>query len=162
MRNGVGPVLAAAAVVGPGVAFAGGPTASSVSLVERDCSLLDERALGELVELELRTLSATGSRVRVEIVCSGHVAAVSLADADGRPYPIASRVDFSKAGPGARERLVALAATELVAQAERAERASARPATIESSKTVGAPPTRDAPSATATRHPNTVAVSSPT
>jgi hypothetical protein len=142
VRNELSLVLAAAAVVGPGSAIAAEPAASSISLVERDCSLLDERALGELVELELRTLSATGSRVRVEIVCNGHVAAVSLADADGRPYPIASRVDFSKAGPGARERLVALAATELVAQAERAERA--KPVTGESSKAAGAPPTRDA------------------
>jgi hypothetical protein len=100
---------------------------SGFSLVQKDCPELDEHTLRELVELELRTLSVSDSRVHIEISCSGEIAAVSLTDADGHLYPIASRVDFSKAGRGARERLVALAATELVAQAEHAERESAAP-----------------------------------
>ena len=102
---------------------AAGP--SGVALVQKDCPELDEHALRELVELELRTLSVTDSHVRVEIACSNDVAVVSLTDADGSSYPIASRVDFSKAGAGARERLIAIAATELVAQAERAARSNA-------------------------------------
>lgn len=110
------------------VAVAAPPPAvgpSGVALVQKDCPELDEHALRELFELELRTLSVTDSRVRVEIACSNDVAVVSLTDAEGSPYPIASRVDFSKAGAGARERLIALAATELVAQAEHASRSNA-------------------------------------
>lgn len=113
------PSLAAAAATEPPPAAAPG----GFSLVQKDCPELDERALRELVELELRTLSVSDSRVHVEIACSNDVAAVSLTDADGHLYPIASRVDFSRAERGARERLVALAATELVAQAEHMARA---------------------------------------
>jgi hypothetical protein len=98
---------------------------SGVALVQKDCPELDEHALRELFELELRTLSVTDSRVRVEIACSNDVAVVSLTDAEGSSYPIASRVDFSKVGAGARERLIAIAATELVAQAEHASRSNA-------------------------------------
>jgi hypothetical protein len=113
------------------------------TLVQRDCPALEEHALRELVELELRTLSESGSGVRVEIACSGEVAAVSLTDAEGRAYPIAARVDFARAGPGARERLVALATTELVAQADHGSHAStaeAAPAKPPALHTPPAPP----------------------
>jgi hypothetical protein len=114
------PSLAAAAAPGPPAGSPGG-----FSLVQKDCPDLDEHALLDLVELEMRTLSVADSRVHVEIACRNEVAAVTLTDADGRLYPIASRVDYSKAEAGARERLVALAATELVAQAEHAGRPTA-------------------------------------
>jgi hypothetical protein len=106
-----------------GIAFA-----AAFALLQRECPSLDEQALRELVLLELRTLSVSGDGMRVEITCTGDVAAVTLTDTRGQTYPIASRVDFARADPGARERLVALATTELVEQADRADHAEqARP-----------------------------------
>ncbi len=111
--------------------------ASDVRLAVTDCPMLSASALRELVDIELATLELSHATGTLEVRCVEQSAAISL-DRSGETYPVRVHVDLRDGGRGARERLVALAATELLAQAERAH--DAQPQAPESSNSP-APPT---------------------
>jgi hypothetical protein len=101
-------------------AVAAGP---QVGLTLRDCSAfdgLDERALREHLQLELVTLKLQHSHATLRVRCEQGAASIALERGPGDRYPIQVRVELRDTAEAARERLVALAATELLAQAERA------------------------------------------
>jgi hypothetical protein len=106
--------LAIASHARPALAAAG-----SVGLTLSDCAGLDERALRELLELELVTLQLEHVDAGLLVRCDHGRANIELSGAQGR-YPVQVRVELRDTAKAARERLVALAATELLAQAERA------------------------------------------
>jgi hypothetical protein len=85
------------------------------------CAALTEPRLRELVELELGTLriAAGGSTLRVG--CDAGSAVIRLRRASGAWFPIEVRVELRETEVGARSRLVALAATELLAGAARSD-----------------------------------------
>jgi hypothetical protein len=93
-----------------------------VELALEGCAELTEPALREHIELELPTLSLEGVEARLVVRCGGGGAEIEVQNADGA-YPIRARVELGETAKAARERLVALAATELLAQAERARTA---------------------------------------
>jgi hypothetical protein len=91
------------------------------------CSALSESALREHLELELETLGLSQVDARLALSCEASSVSVELRRASGARYPVLVQVELQGTAKAARERLVALAATELIAQAERAptaERAS--------------------------------------
>ncbi len=90
-----------------------------VALALADCRGLDEQALREHLELELVTLKLEHAHARLEVRCELGSANIELSDEHG-PYPVRVRVELRDTARAARERLVALAATELLAQADRA------------------------------------------
>lgn len=90
-----------------------------VGLSLADCPGLDEQALREHLELELVTLQLEHADARLAVRCQAGSAHIELSDEQG-PYPVRVRVELGDTAKAARERLVALAATELLAQAERA------------------------------------------
>jgi hypothetical protein len=92
--------------------------ASDVGLEVVDCPTLSESALRELVDIELATLELSHATGTLEVRCVEQSAAIALERA-GETYPVRVHVDLRDNGRGARERLVALAATELLSQAER-------------------------------------------
>lgn len=91
---------------------------AGVSLSLADCPGLEEQALREHLELELVTLRLEHADARLLVSCSDGSANIALTGAQG-PYPVQVRVALRDTAKAARERLVALAATELLAQAER-------------------------------------------
>ena len=102
-----------------GGAAAGG----HVGLNLRDCSAvggLDERALREHLQLELVTLQLEQSQATLSVRCEQGAASIALERTPGDRYPIQVRVELRDTAKAARERLVALAATELLSQAEQA------------------------------------------
>lgn len=111
-----GPFALAAAVALSHAAAAAG---DAVPLELRACPALSEGALREHVELELKTLQLAAAEARLLVRCERGVAVIELTTAGAR-YPVTVRVELRDTAPRARERLVALAATELLAQAERA------------------------------------------
>lgn len=123
-----------------------------VGLSLADCPGLDERALREHLQLELVTLQLEHADARLAVHCAAGSAHIELSDEQG-PYPVRVRVELGDTAKAARERLVALAATELLAQAERAQqsdriagdagRARAAPTSPERAADTGpsAPPT---------------------
>lgn len=122
---------------------------SQVGLALLDCPGLDEQALREHLELELVTLQLEHSQATLRVRCEQGAASIELERAGVR-YPIQVRVELRDTAKAARERLVALAATELLAQAER-ERARERDAALDARprpiKTVAPPPTLPADTA---------------
>jgi hypothetical protein len=86
-----------------------------------DCPALSQPALREHVDLELKTLDLAGADAHLRVRCQGSAVTITLSRASGAPYPIEVRVELRDTARAARERLIALAATELVAQAERAQ-----------------------------------------
>ncbi len=100
---------------------------TSVELDTSACPLLDGDSLEQLIALELETLALTASSARLSISCDSHVATLILRDAGGRVFPVQVRVELGGTRHGARERLVALSVTELMAQAERAGWETAQP-----------------------------------
>ncbi len=132
---GVTLALALASGVASPAAAEAAPQGPRLEL--RHCPALNSSALRELIALELRTLALANSQTQLNVTCSGELAIVSLADPADPRFAAEARLDLAGSGPGARERLVALAATELVAQAERgqsqlSERAPpAQPAQVE-------------------------------
>jgi hypothetical protein len=112
--------LAAAALLASASHVGAAPAAGSgVGLTLSDCPGLDERALRELLQLELVTLQLEHVDAGLLVRCDQGRANIELSGADGR-YPVEVRVELRDTAKAARERLVALAATELLAQAERA------------------------------------------
>lgn len=110
--------------------------ASEVELEVIDCPALSESALRELVDIELATLELSHATGTLEVRCVEQSAAIAL-ERSGETYPVRVHVDLRDSGRGARERLVALAATELLAQAERNHAAPSG----ERSKSLTPPPT---------------------
>lgn len=106
-----------ALVLQPAYAQAG---ESHVALELRACATLSESALREHLELELATLGLARVEVRLSLVCEPNAVAIELIRQTGESYPVQVRVALADTAKAARERLVALAATELIAQAERA------------------------------------------
>lgn len=98
-----------------------------VELALLGCSELSESALREHLDIELTTLGLSRASARFSLRCEAGTVAIELRNRSGARYPIASRVELRETARGARERLLALAASELLAQAERAEREAARP-----------------------------------
>ena len=90
-----------------------------LELLLRDCDSLSRGALEEHLALELATLGLANVRARLQLRCEQTSVAVELTRASGRRYPVAARVELDGTAKAARERLVALAASELIAQAER-------------------------------------------
>ena len=122
-------------------ALAAAPAHVGLSLL--DCPGLDEQVLREHVELELVTLRLEHSRATLRVRCEHGAASIELERAGAR-YPIQVRVELGDTAKAARERLVALAATELLSQAEREQsRASdaAAEARAEPLKRAASPPT---------------------
>lgn len=91
-----------------------------VALELHACAALSESALREHLELELATLGLAKVDARLSLVCAANVVAIELFRPTGESFPVQVRVALADTAKAARERLVALAATELVAQAERA------------------------------------------
>lgn len=107
-------------------------TESRVALELHECDALSETALREHLELELATLGLSLTQARLVLRCEPSSVAIELYQSSGERYAVAVRVELRDTARAARERLVALAATELLAQAERAAAAQqasvARPA----------------------------------
>lgn len=93
-----------------------------VDLQLEACAELSESALREHLAIELLTLGLDAQATHLTLRCEQGAVAIQLYRADGTLYPIASRVALGDTARGARERLVALAASELTAQAAREER----------------------------------------
>ena len=94
--------------------------AGQVELLMGNCSALSESTLREHLEIELETLGLSGADARLALRCEATAVRVELyRTSDGR-YPVHVEVELHDTAKAARERLVALAASELVAQAERA------------------------------------------
>jgi len=93
---------------------------ASASVELRHCDGLDGSALESLLALELHTLGLPPGEVAIVVTCAGALATIRLAHAASRTSAAEVRVDLSRTAPQARARLVALAASELVARTERA------------------------------------------
>jgi hypothetical protein len=93
---------------------------SALHLELHDCPGLSEATLREHLELELRTLELSGVSALLRLGCQGSEVVIELTRSSGSRYPVEVRVELAETARAARERLIALAATELVAQAERA------------------------------------------
>jgi hypothetical protein len=93
---------------------------SRVRLELRACAELSETALREHLALELATLALLQSDARLVVRCERSSVVIELSRASGAGYPVEARVDLRDTARSARERLIALSASELIAQAERA------------------------------------------
>ena len=100
---------------------------SSTQLALRDCDELSEVVLRQHLELELATLQLSDVDAELLLRCDGSSVIIVLSRASAGRYPVEVRVELRDTAKAARERLVALAASELIAQAERA--APSTPAT---------------------------------
>jgi hypothetical protein len=98
-----------------------GASESNVKLELRTCAALSEGALREHLELELATLELSDASGRLLLSCDQSSVVIQLDRASGARYPVQVRVELRDTAKPARERLVALAASELIAQAERAQ-----------------------------------------
>ncbi len=107
------------------VSFAGALSASENTSREAppltlvDCGSLSQAALGEHLSLELATLGLSDTSARLTLRCEPGRIVVLLAGR-GDQSPVSAVIELRDTAPSARERLLALAASELVAQAERA------------------------------------------
>jgi hypothetical protein len=93
---------------------------AAVTLDLSGCRSLSEAALGEHLALELSTLGLDGVRAQLRLRCAGSLVTAELTRPLGDPSPIETRVELRDTAKSERERLVALAVSELIAQAERA------------------------------------------
>ncbi len=91
-----------------------------VGLELRECPTLSESTLREHLDLELATLELSHADARLVLRCEQTSVAIELYRASGASFPVQARVELRDTAKAARGRLVALAASELVAQAERA------------------------------------------
>lgn len=110
---------------GVGLASPAPAAAADLRLELHDCASLSLVALREYLELELATLDLRHVAAQLVIRCQAGVVTIALTRASGSRFPIEVRVDLRDTARPARERLIALAATELLAQAERARAAEA-------------------------------------
>ena len=93
---------------------------SQLQLSLGNCEALSESALREHLDLELGTLGLSEVSARLALRCDRTAVSVELYRASGERYPVLVEVELRDTAKAARERLVALAASELIAQAERA------------------------------------------
>jgi hypothetical protein len=93
---------------------------SGVGLELRACPELSESVLREHLDLELATLALSRADARLVLRCEQSWVVIELHRASGSSYPVQVRVELRDTAKAARERLVALSASELIAQAERA------------------------------------------
>ena len=93
---------------------------SRIGIELRGCAELSESALREHLELELTTLDLSRADARLVLRCERSSVVIELYRASGVSYPVQVRVELRDTAKTARERLVALSASELIAQAERA------------------------------------------
>jgi hypothetical protein len=94
--------------------------AGAAGIELHECHGLNEVALREHLSLELTTLGLSSAPLRLQMRCTGSVVIIALTADAGHRYPIEARVELGETARAERERLVALAASELIAQAERA------------------------------------------
>lgn len=111
---------------------------SRVGLELQGCTELSESSLREHLDLELATLALSEVTARLVLSCEPSAVTIELYRASGERYSVAVRVELRDTAKGARERLVALAATELLAQAERAE----QPLPVAPTEKAPAPPVK--------------------
>jgi hypothetical protein len=109
-------LLLVAVVAEARAAEAGPPLALTLA----GCERYDEAKLRELVSIEMGTIAArgaapAGASADVRVACAGDRATIALAPAEG-VRATQSELDLSAAAPATRERLLALAITEVVAQ----------------------------------------------
>jgi hypothetical protein len=91
------------------------------------CATLTEPRLRELVELELETLRIAPGVSALHVQCDAGSAVIRLRRDSGSWFPIEVRVELGETEASARSRLVALAATELLAGAARRDFAESPP-----------------------------------
>jgi hypothetical protein len=103
-----------------------------IPLELHDCPALSQSVLREHVDLELTTLALSGADARLSVRCQGSAVTIVLTRASGSRYPVEVRVELRDTARAAHERLIALAASELVAQAERSHAEVGRAATTAS------------------------------
>lgn len=99
--------------------------AQGAELRLRNCATLSESMLREQLELELSTLSLQHVDVQLSLRCEGTKALVELTHAGEAREPALVTVELGDTERGARERLLALSLSELVAQQDRAPRRAA-------------------------------------
>lgn len=121
-RCSIACFVLACAVWLPSPALAG---AADLRLELHHCVSLSENALREHLELELATLELSQVAAELAIRCQADAVTIALTRKSGSRFPVEVRVDLRDTARAARERLIALAATELLAQAERARAALA-------------------------------------
>lgn len=92
---------------------------AEVGLALDRCDALSHGALREHLMLELRTLGLEEATSSLRLRCDRALVSIELIQSSGERYPVKVRVELAEAARGERERLVALAASELIAQAER-------------------------------------------
>lgn len=111
-------------LAGAGLVLSLAPSAhaadSRVAIELRACAELSASALRDHLELELATLALSRPDARLVLRCEGSSVVIELFRASGSSYPVQVRVELRDTARAARERLVALSASELIAQAERA------------------------------------------
>jgi hypothetical protein len=83
------------------------------------CESLSLEALRKHLSLELSTLGLPGALPGLTLRCRGSEALIVITAEPSQTSPSPTRVELADTAPGARERLVALAATELLAQWDR-------------------------------------------
>lgn len=94
---------------------------AEVTLELAECGLLSEAQLREHLSLELATLGLDRAQLGLRLRCEGSRVTAEVVRSSGAPYPTRARVELQGTAIAERERLVVLAASELIAQAERAE-----------------------------------------
>lgn len=115
-----------------------------IPLALYDCPALSEPALREHIELELSTLALSRADAALDVRCRESTVTIVLIRASGARYPVEVRVELRDTARAARERLIALAATELVAQAERARSQAEATRAATAASRPSAAPVRDA------------------
>lgn len=109
-----------ALVAGSVLILAGRADATSqVELSLADCPALSEQVLREHLDLELTTLGLARAGAELLLRCEQTSVVIALGLESGERYPVEVRVELRDTARTARERLVALAASELLSQAER-------------------------------------------
>ncbi len=105
----------------PSAALASEPAKlQAVELVLSGCEGLDEAETRKLLDMELATLGVTApADTTIEVACTADDARIRLLHAGQQLLPIEVHVQMAVTEEGARPRLIALAASELAAQAAR-------------------------------------------
>jgi hypothetical protein len=112
--------LAAALLLSSSAAARAVEQTPPLALALTGCERYDEARLRELVSIEMGTIAArgaapAGATADVRVACAGDGATIALAPGAG-VRATQSQLDLSAAEPATRERLLALAITEVVAQ----------------------------------------------
>ncbi len=120
------------AALGATLLASGAAAQGAPSVTLEGCQSLSEAAFRKHLSLELSTLGLERALPALELHCDRGFVTIAVQLANAKRYPVAARVDLGDTARGARERLAALAASELVARAVRATEAEAEPHAAES------------------------------